>query len=57
MDEIAYRFGDTVTCTLIEGDRGVFDVVVDGQVIFSKYDRGRFPGSREISRAIEGLRG
>ena len=33
---------------LIRGDNGVFDVVVDGTLIFSKHDTGRFPEPEEI---------
>jgi len=34
--------------TLIEGAGGVFDVRVDGQLIFSKKIAGRFPEHEEI---------
>jgi selenoprotein W-related protein len=37
---------------LIEGSGGVFDVRVDGQVIFSKKETGRFPEHDEIVKAI-----
>lgn len=37
---------------LLKGDNGVFDVVVDGTLIFSKDDEGRFPEEREI---VDGL--
>ncbi len=33
---------------LIEGDKGVFDVVADGELVFSKHSEGRFPGEQEI---------
>ena len=33
---------------LIRGDNGIFDVVADGQMIFSKHQAGRFPESSEI---------
>ncbi len=33
---------------LIEGDKGVFDVVADGKLIFSKHQIGRFPTEAEI---------
>ncbi len=33
---------------LIEGDKGVFDVVVDGDLIWSKHETGRFPELDEI---------
>ena len=33
---------------LIEGDNGIFDVVVDGKLLFSKHQTGRFPEDEEI---------
>ena len=33
---------------LIKGDSGVFDVVVDEKVIFSKHEAGRFPEHDEV---------
>lgn len=37
-----------VDTELIGGDNGVFDVVVDGKLIFSKHDEDRFPENAEI---------
>lgn len=39
---------------LIRGDGGIFDVVRDGEMIFSKHEAGRFPEEDEV---IERLRG
>jgi selenoprotein W-related protein len=33
---------------LIGGSNGVFDVVVDGTLIYSKHETGRFPKNKEI---------
>ena len=44
--EISEKFGQEAE--LIEGDKGIFDVVVDGQMIFSKFDVDRFPEDGEI---------
>jgi hypothetical protein len=30
----------------------VFDVVADGELVFSKHDSGRFPTEREIVEAL-----
>jgi selenoprotein W-related protein len=38
---------------LIRGDNGIFDVVADGKLLFSKHTTGRFPTNDEI---IERLR-
>jgi selT/selW/selH-like putative selenoprotein len=42
-----------VKAELIKGDRGVFDVAVDGRTIFSKYSSHRFPDDDEIIRALK----
>jgi selT/selW/selH-like putative selenoprotein len=34
------------------GDRGVFDVTVDGKLLFSKHSAGRFPDDDEIVRNL-----
>jgi selenoprotein W-related protein len=33
---------------LVEGGGGVFDVVCDGELVFSKHEAGRFPADDEI---------
>jgi selT/selW/selH-like putative selenoprotein len=42
-----------IDATLIRGSDGIFDVAVDGEIIFSKDVAGRFPTHTEI---IQGLR-
>ncbi len=42
-----------IESTLIPGGGGVFDVSVDGEVVFSKKSVGRFPEIQEILRALE----
>jgi len=37
---------------LVAGSNGIFDVTVDGRVVFSKYEQGRFPQTDEIIRLI-----
>jgi len=41
---------------LIEGDNGVFDVVANGNLIFSKHAKGRFPEEHEIVEALRSLK-
>jgi selenoprotein W-related protein len=41
-----------ITADLVRGDRGAFDVLVDGKLIFSKHATGRFPDHAEIVAAI-----
>jgi selT/selW/selH-like putative selenoprotein len=42
--------------TLVEGRGGVFDVVVDGNRVFSKRSAHRFPEPEEILDAIRAKR-
>lgn len=42
-----------VTCELAAGSGGVFDVTLDGKLIFSKKQVGRFPTYGEIPLAID----
>ena len=37
---------------LIQGGGGVFDVVADGELVFSKHETGRFPENAEIVKAL-----
>ncbi len=37
---------------LIPGGGGVFDVRLDGELVFSKHETGRFPNLGEIADAV-----
>jgi len=37
---------------LIEGKNGIFDVVADGTMVFSKHAMGRFPHHDEVVTAL-----
>lgn len=37
---------------LVEGSGGIFDVKVDGRLIYSKHQTGRFPEDEEILSAL-----
>ncbi len=56
MAEIQRLYGDSVSCTVEKGDRGVFDVLVGDDLVFSKHQRGRFPSNHEITDAIDARR-
>ena len=45
------RYG--IKARLIESDGGVFEVVKDGRLIFSKKAQGRFPEHEEIFDLID----
>ena len=44
-----------VETRLVKGDDGIFDVVADGNLVFSKHSAGRFPDAREIVDALRAL--
>ena len=37
-----------IEAELIKGSAGVFDVIADGELIFSKHELGRYPEPKEI---------
>jgi len=39
---------------LIKGANGVFEVIVDGDLVFSKKSLGRFPNDGEVADSIRG---
>jgi selenoprotein W-related protein len=41
---------------LIKGRGGVFDVVADGKLVYSKHATGRFPEESEVVEAIRALK-
>jgi selenoprotein W-related protein len=51
--ELTKKFG--ATCELIASGGGVFEVVVDGELIYSKKDSGRHADTGEVARLIEKL--
>lgn len=40
---------------LLKGSKGVFDVKLDGELIFSKHAVGRFPEPDEVEAKLAGL--
>ncbi len=41
-----------IEAELIKGDNGIFDVIADGEIVFSKDEQGRFPDPNEIVEAL-----
>ena len=41
---------------LVKGDDGVLEVLVDGELVFSKHRDGRFPAPGELARIIRETR-
>ena len=44
---------DIASYKLITGGGGKFEVTIDGELVFSKLETGRFPDSSEIKEAIK----
>ena len=44
--------GELAGLTLVPGRGGVFDVRIDGELVFSQKEAGRFPEPREIKDAL-----
>ena len=42
-----------VSLTLLPGDKGIFDVKVNGTLIYSKHTKGRFPEPGEIRSELQ----
>ncbi len=55
MAELQDAFG--VEAILHKGDDGIYDVVVDGELLFSKHEVGRFPDEGEIVERLKAKRG
>ena len=49
---LAAHEGDIAGVTLVPGRGGVLIVRVDGEVVFSNKDEGRFPEPRELKDAL-----
>jgi selT/selW/selH-like putative selenoprotein len=50
--DLKQRYADS-DVRLIHGKGGVFDVILDGKMLFSKFDVGRFPEDGEVFSAID----
>ena len=49
---LAANEGDVAGLTLVPSRGGVFDVRIDGELVFSQKEAGRFPEPREIKDAL-----
>lgn len=52
---VELREGLGVKAKLTKGSGGIFDVTVDGQLVYSKDETGRFPDDGEVLAAVEAL--
>ena len=49
--EIKKEYG--VDAELEKGAGGIFDVIVDGKTVYSKFETGRHPGPGEVARLMK----
>jgi len=49
---IQKAYGLKVQATMTQGSGGVFDVTIDGEKVFSKWEMFRFPTNKEILAEI-----
>ena len=52
MDAIQKTYGDKVKTEMRQGSDGIFDVAIDGKLMFSKHAEYRFPANKEILEQI-----
>ena len=43
---------DLAEVALVPGTGGVFDIQLDGQLLFSRKDAGRFPEAKEVKQLV-----
>ncbi|MCG8405711.1 MAG: Rdx family protein [Phycisphaerales bacterium] len=53
MAELTEKYGSGLDVETIVGDGGVFEVVVDGEKVYSKKETGQFPRYGEVPMAID----
>jgi selT/selW/selH-like putative selenoprotein len=54
-DSLKSQFGEATS--IRPGKSGQFDVLIDGELIFSKAHTGRFPIDGEVEKRIAALKG
>ncbi len=50
-DELRKAFG--AEAKLVPGSKGIFDVVIDEKLVYSKFETGRFPNPGEVASKIK----
>jgi len=56
-DIVANKFGNDVEIDLIPSSGGVFEVKLEGELLFSKKETGRFPDQDEIDGMLNTIDG
>ncbi|PIE59611.1 MAG: hypothetical protein CSA32_03155 [Desulfobulbus propionicus] len=55
--EIRQAIGSQVEVTLIPGSGGVFEVLCDDRLVFSKKEKNRFPDPGEVVKLLQSTPG
>lgn len=50
---IQKKFSNKVEVEVVRGDGGIYDVEIDGDMVFRKFEEYRFPENQEILELIE----
>ena len=50
-DELRKEFG--VEANLVAGSSGIFDVILDDEIVYSKSNSGKFPEPGEVTNIIK----
>jgi selenoprotein W-related protein len=51
-DDVSTKFGNDIEIELIPSSGGVFEISLDGQLLFSKQKTGRFPEQKEVDEMM-----
>jgi selenoprotein W-related protein len=54
-DVISTKFGKEVEIDLIPSSGGVFEVSLDGKLLYSKQSTGRFPSQQEVEGMLASI--
>ena len=54
MEAVLRKAFPGIEVELVGGHQGIFDVLADGRMVFSKHTEGRFPGNAEVVAALKG---
>lgn len=53
LERYGMELNRSLTLSLKPGDNGIFDVAINGELVFSRHQAGRFPELDEVIQAIE----
>jgi len=54
-DAVSSKFGNKVDIELVPSSGGVFEVSLDGKLLYSKQKTGRFPDQKEIDGIMSAM--